>query len=272
MNNEIITLDRAIELVPAIAADTHTDMASERYRQIRTLDVLERMQDAGWGITQVSARVSRKQNPIHAKHLVRMRHDDLIVGDSAIELLVINSHDRTASLQFMIGMYRFVCANGLVTGDTFQKIRTIHAGEVNTMVDMAIEHVHRAAPAIADRVDTFRGISCDPVDYADRAAHELIVPRLEKAGKKIVNYDEFVERLAHTRRPEDRDGTLWAAYNTVQENIIRGGVAYTIDTGRTKDGAKVIRGARLKGTKNIDTNVSINKTLWDIAENLAVAA
>ena len=52
--------------------------------------------------------------------------------------LPYNSHDGSSSYQMMAGMFRFVCANGMVCGDTLQDIRVRHNGDaVNTIIDGA---------------------------------------------------------------------------------------------------------------------------------------
>ena len=41
----------------------------------------------------------------------------------ANEIILLNSHDGTSSYQMLAGMFRFVCSNGLVCGDTVADVR-----------------------------------------------------------------------------------------------------------------------------------------------------
>src|SRR3546814_20801955 len=44
------------------------------------------------------------------------------------------SHDGSSSYQMLAGMFRFVCQNGLVCGDTFADVRVPHKGNVTDHV------------------------------------------------------------------------------------------------------------------------------------------
>ncbi|MDP1007938.1 DUF932 domain-containing protein, partial [Klebsiella pneumoniae] len=57
-----------------------------------------------------------------------------INGDEANEIILLNSHDGTSSYQMLAGMFRFVCHNGLVCGDTTADIRVPHKGDVVSQV------------------------------------------------------------------------------------------------------------------------------------------
>jgi hypothetical protein len=67
--------------------------------------------------------------------------------------------------------------------------------------------------------------------------------------------------LLQSRRPEDEGSDLWRVTNRVQEQIIRGGVS---DWRRDRRGK--LRSVR--GLRGIDSKVSVNKKLWDVAERM----
>ena len=50
------------------------------------------------------------------KHLIRFRMNDqqLKIDEDFIEIIVVNSHNRTCSLQVYCGIFRLVCSNGLI--------------------------------------------------------------------------------------------------------------------------------------------------------------
>ena len=64
------------------------------------------------------------------KHMIRLRHASQINGAEANEIVLLNSHDGTSSYQMLAGMFRFVCSNGLVCGDTAADVRIPHKGDV----------------------------------------------------------------------------------------------------------------------------------------------
>lgn len=51
-------------------------------------------------------------------------------GAEVNEIVLLNSHDGTSSDQMLAGMFRFVCSNGLVCGDTVADVRVPHKGDV----------------------------------------------------------------------------------------------------------------------------------------------
>jgi hypothetical protein len=62
--------------------------------------------------------------------MIRLRHASQINGAEANEIVLLNSHDGTSSYQMLAGMFRFVCSNGLVCGDTVADVRVPHKGDV----------------------------------------------------------------------------------------------------------------------------------------------
>jgi hypothetical protein len=70
--------------------------------------------------------------------MLRLRHASQINGEEANEIILLNSHDGSSSYQMMAGMFRFVCANGMVCGDTLHDVRVRHNGDaVNSIIDGA---------------------------------------------------------------------------------------------------------------------------------------
>src|SRR3546814_20980240 len=79
-------------------------------------------------------RVRNEDRRDHTKHLIRLRHASQINGSEANEIILLNSHDGSSSYQMLAGMFRFVCHNGLVCGDTVADVRVPHKGDVTDHV------------------------------------------------------------------------------------------------------------------------------------------
>jgi hypothetical protein len=72
--------------------------------------------------------------------MMRLRHASQINGAEANEIVLLNSHDGTSSYQMLAGMFRFVCSNGLVCGDTVADVRVPHKGDVaGSVIEGAFE-------------------------------------------------------------------------------------------------------------------------------------
>ena len=67
-----------------------------------------------------------------------------------------------------------------------------------------------------------------------------------------------------TRRSDDIGNDLWTVFNRVQENITRNG---NVPTNKVNNRRRSIRTIR-----SIDADLTINKKLWEAAENLALSA
>ena len=68
-------------------------------------------------------RVRDESRLEYTKHVIRLRHATQIIGREANEIILLNSHDGSSSYQMLAGMYRYVCQNGMVCGDTLNDIR-----------------------------------------------------------------------------------------------------------------------------------------------------
>ncbi len=61
------------------------------------------------------------------------------------------------------------------------------------------------------------------------------------------------------RRREDYGQDLWSAYQTIQENMLKGGIS-----GRSAKGKRI----HTRAIHNIDTDIKLNRALWVMAETL----
>ncbi|MDX7070358.1 hypothetical protein SJZ94_24615, partial [Escherichia coli] len=63
------------------------------------------------------------------------------------------------------------------------------------------------------------------------------------------------------RRREDYGKDLWSTYQTIQENMLKGGIS-----GRSAKGKRI----HTRAIHNIDTDIKLNRALWVMAETLLV--
>ena len=120
---------------PAAFAEAPEDgQVSSRYSFLPTTDILEILQDEGWTTWKAQQVNPRKWSRGHAKHIIRLRHEDMTqesfgVGDSFPEMLLINAHNGTGSYTLQGGIFRMICSNGMVISESdFGKIHIRHIG------------------------------------------------------------------------------------------------------------------------------------------------
>jgi hypothetical protein len=66
--------------------------------------------------------------------MLRLRREGQITGKQVPEIILLNSHDGTSSYQMLPGLFRAVCQNGLVCGESFGEVRVPHKGDVVSQV------------------------------------------------------------------------------------------------------------------------------------------
>src|SRR3989338_291659 len=149
-------------VAPSIFAEDKHESRSDRYRYIATGAVLSKVRKEGFQPFMVcQTRVRDEGKREHTKHMVRLRHADQINGAEANEIILLNSHDGTSSYQMLAGMFRFVCKNGLVCGDTVADLRIPHKGDVVGQVIEGAYDVLDGFDLVRERRDEMRAITLD---------------------------------------------------------------------------------------------------------------
>lgn len=221
-----LTIDEAIELVPAIGATEPSERVSENYQFVSTQKILERVQDYGWRITNAS---SQGRN-VHTQHRVTLVHQNDLEATNAEgipRIEMFNSHNLTKRLCFAVGYFRFVCSNGLViaTGPA-ETIRTKHrfSDDRLTSIMDRVSEISDRFPKIQEKIEMFNGRELnekEQFDYAEYALKGRFLYRKE-LPVRFRNVRQMSELLLADRRPEDKGNTAWKVYNRVQENLMKG--------------------------------------------------
>jgi hypothetical protein len=255
---ETLTLNEAIERVPAIGATGPSVKASNRYQFVSTRDILERVQEDGWIITGATAQ---SRSP-HSQHRVTLVHENDIntirgenihglEGIPRIEMF--NSHNLTKRLMFAIGYFRFLCSNGLIVASgPAETIRTKHRFS-DDRLEQIMEQVSEISgrfPVINNQINDFKSRELtegEQVSFAEYAIKGRFNYR-PAMPKRFRDIGRTVEKLLQHRRDEDNGNSTWQVFNRVQENLIGGIEGFT----------RPIRG--------YSDSIRVNQLLWKGAE------
>ena len=244
--------------VPSIFAREAHDSRSERYVYVPTIDIVEGLRREGWfpffAVQSVPRDGSRHG---HAKHMLRLRRDDGIGKQEAAEVIIVNSHDGTSSYQMIAGMLRFVCTNSLVAGERFEDVRVPHKGNIQHDIIEGVYTVAEDFPRLIDASETMKEIQLREDERRVLAEASLVARYGEEESP--VRPDQIIQ----PRRREDVGQSLWMTYNTIQENMIRGGLH-----GRRQTSDGRIRRSQTRAINGIDQNVTLNRALWTLAEGM----
>ena len=188
--------------------------------------------------------------------MLRLRHASQINGAEANEIVLLNSHDGTSSYQMLAGMFRFVCSNGLVCGDTVADVRVPHKGDVSGHVIEGAYEVLRGFDRVKDSRDAMRAITLDEgeAEVFARAALALAYDPTDNKPAPITESQILMPRRFDDRRPD-----LWSVFNRTQENLTKGGLH-----GRSANG----RRQQTRPVQGIDSDVRLNRALWMLADGL----
>ncbi|MQT88094.1 DUF945 domain-containing protein [Pseudomonas nabeulensis] len=248
--------DQIRAVAPSIFADAPHGSRSERYAYIPTATVLTKLRDEGFEPFMVcQTRVRNEDRREYTKHLIRLRHASQINGSEANEIILLNSHDGTSSYQMLAGLFRFVCHNGLVCGDTTADIRVPHKGDVTGQVIEGAYAVLQGFERVQESREAMRAITLDEGE-AEVFARSALALKYDDPDKPTPVTES---QILLPRRFDDRRPDLWATFNRVQENMIKGGLPSRTANGRRQ---------RTREVQGIDQNVRLNRSLWMLAEGL----
>lgn len=272
-SNEALNNDQIMLTAPSVFATEPHHEVSDRYGFMSTIEVVDALRYEGWMPVDATQRnVRDKSKRELTTHLLRFRRleDDIQVGDSVVELLLKNSHDRSSAFVLHAGVFRMACANGIVIADsTFGKLSIRHGKNV---VDNIIEGSYEIideVPMIAGHVEGMQGTLLDGKQRADFAMGAYEMAHGELNNDMLTSRGSIVNQMLKPRRREDHGHDLWTTFNVVQENVIRGGIQTTKINPRTAGG---FRRNTTRAVKNIDKNIKLNKALWEMATDLKMAA
>ncbi len=248
--------DQIRRVAPSIFAEEKHASRSDRYAYIPTGAVLTELRKEGFQPFMVcQTRVRDEGKREHTKHMVRLRHAGQIQHAEADEIILLNSHDGTSSYQLLSGAFRFVCANGLVCGDTLADVRIPHKGNVIHQVIEGAYDVLDGFDLVHERRDEMRALTLDRGE-AEVFARAALSLKYDDPTKPAPITET---QLLAPRRREDNRPDLWSAFNAVQENLTRGGLQGRSATGRRH---------QTRPIQGIDQNVKINRALWMLAEGM----
>jgi len=249
-----MTLDLTTLLPPSVFALRAAPRMTDRYVHVNSHDIIDMMSGEGFVLDSATARKTRTRDPLYTKHQLDFRHPDLpqIDGGTA-RILFTNAHDGTSAAKFMMGVYRFICSNGLVVGSTYAKEVVRHSGEQARSLIERVRALSKNTGPLFAQIDGWSRKELAPsetIEFARLAA----VLRFGDAQR----FDPA--QLLATHRPEDENHTLWRVFNRVQENAL----SRTL-RGFSADG----RALASRPVKSIDKTTDFNVQLWRLAEEFA---
>ncbi|MDH0380628.1 DUF932 domain-containing protein [Comamonas aquatica] len=248
--------DQIRAVAPSIFADAPHESRSERYAYIPTAAVLAELRKEGFEpFMAAQTRVRHDDRRDYTKHMLRLRHASQINGAEANEIVLLNSHDGTSSYQMLAGMFRFVCSNGLVCGDTVADVRVPHKGDVAGHVIEGAYKVLSGFDRVKESRDAMRALTLNDGE-SEVFARAALALKYDDPDKPAPITES---QILMPRRHDDDRRDLWSVFNRTQENLTKGGLSARAANGRRQTTRPV---------QGIDQSVRLNRALWLLADGL----
>ena len=257
-----LTKDQVRALAPvAFATEPTSNKVSDKYLHVNTETIIDDLAKLGWLPVTASQRKARtsEKTTIFSKHMVSFQNPDLMIkgknGDDAFPRLILtNSHDGFNSFQFRVGIYRFVCSNGLVVADEeFSAFRIRHKGYTFAELQEVVVQAVKDLPNKVEVLNKMQLRELTPVEQRQLAidAMQLRTNRIDAVWD-----EETIQDVLSPTRDADKGSDLWSVFNVIQEKITQGGYSAALN------GAKV---RKVRKIKSFEKDLKVNQDLFKLA-------
>ena len=248
-----LTDDQLRGAVPSLFAAEKHESRSGAYTYVPTIDILTQLRREGfapYSACQTRARDGAHMG--HTKHMIRLRRAEQCTEDVP-EVIVVNAHNGTSSYQMMAGVFRFVCANGLIVADdAAQEIRIPHKGDIVGEVIEGAYRIVKDFEVVREAMNEMKGVRLSSYEQITLAESALALRWPD--GAPI----DAALALA-PRRYEDKGNEAWTVLNRLQENLVRGGLRGQAPNGRRQ---------RTRAVNGIGMSVALNRQLWALTQKM----
>jgi hypothetical protein len=255
------------QMAPAVFATEPTKGVTGRYSFISTEEIVQKILDLGW---ELHSAKQNGPNPFSRHHVrfvnPKLGFMDLNKDRVKPQIILDNSHNRSASAQIHMGLFRLVCTNGLVVAmpGMYNAVKFRHMGvdkeELRKLLEVAAEQYKKVGDHIAD----MQLVDMDQPQREEFAIKAVArrEPHMFINADGTVNVDKVTGstnplEIISPIRGEDEATNLWTVFNVIQERMIKGGYHRTTGSGRN---------STTRGITNATRSVEFNKELWGIAE------
>jgi hypothetical protein len=206
------------------------------------------------GVKQSKSNVELRKN--WGIHITRFQHPDLYIKDpqgmieARPEVVLINSHDGTRPIQFEMGLFRLVCENGLVIKDrdmgSFRERHTkLNFQEVKNLMDEKVSGLQEVVGKISQ---------WNMKEMSDKQRFNFAMDALAlRIGTDRQAEQYEIMDILTAKRKVDEQPTLWHTFNTVQENLIKGGFQ--------------LNNRQARAINNPVEDFNLNQGLWQLADS-----
>ena len=290
-NNSFLTNEEIQQRAPAVFAHGAANHVSDKYGNFDSTTAIAVMAENNYFPVQAAQiKGQTVKSEMYGQHLLAFAKNDPVSVEDQPEIVFYNSHDAGSSMRLFAGMYRFICSNGIVAGDGFDQRLVHYQSNVSSFEKM-----------VASTADSLEGLSEITAEMKSKTLSDTAQAEFAEAAlaTRFDSYRDFqsvfsmddgkrersvftsgtVKQALMPRRNGDFNNDAWTVFNRVQEAVLRGGNYFNPlmvvgDSTRKRFGGKYkIRSTKnVRPIKSIRSHVETNRALWDIGQNMLMAA
>jgi hypothetical protein len=207
---------------------------SARFVPVQPSQIADVLKDHGLFLdvlkTSVARCADRADHQTSIARYVAADSADMVaaLGAGSKLAIFVKAPHLTGSIELRLGFFRGSCANQWNHGKLIDSVKVSHLGN-------CLENLNRAIPALVARREEVAA-SIGAMGARQLSAQELADLAVRVADIRLGETDRGrrvrLAGLLHTRRAEDRRGDLFTAANVLQENALRYGLQYELETDR----------------------------------------
>lgn len=267
-----------IEMVKSFYVDQASPLMSDNYQVINSEQISDVLKNRGWELTKIKSANSKSElKQLFGKHVMIFENHDIKnikdYGGLKPQILITNSHDGSTSLRLNYGLFRLICTNGLVVGNSYYKENLRHTSNVVSDLDNRIIQMVEGLDGVWHSIEdwsskTYRSSAKNK--FALETAKLVLSTNdvynaLAKDGEDmdaLVKTSFDVNALLRVNREADDRLNVWSLYNTVQENVMKRNYSHSFNF----DG-KMKTARSNENWENTMAAHDFNLKLWDLANN-----
>jgi len=269
----VLTTAQILDNCPAAFTQTKNPELSGRYGFVDTAAAISILNDHGWNPVRAVQKPSRlSENIPFQEHMISFAPSALDDRENQPNIILYNSHNGKSALKLFVGVYRMLCSNGIIAGDSLFESKMRHSATTANGFSNLIQSQSDNVPALMDKIDGMQNQILDHdqiVDFAYDAVNlrwDMLqeTPPENRTGSYA---DQFrtVKQALRVRRHGDGGNDKYTVFNRLQESLIRGGVEIESFTKRNPAGAT----RKAKPLASLAETVRVNRELWNLADSVA---
>lgn len=243
---------------------------SDRFQAIQPAKIAEVLDAHGFDL--VHLKTGKAKSPDRADFqttVARYRSRDGFAIDGLGFDIIFKVPHLYGALQGVLGLFRGTCANQLNVGTHFENIKVKHVGNPYEDLNSLIPRLVAQRESLIETVQLMQARDVTPNELI-QLANDVARIRLSDVSSNVVNIQ--TADLLKVRRQDDAKNDLFSCLNVIQENVLRYGVRYQVQT-QDENGVVNLRNQTARKVREESVRaIDLNASIWDAATKLLKAA